>query len=105
MRLIAIAVCALALIPAAVSAQQSPRAATAGPTIRSAAVGIQPAVENDGVLSAQGIFSPGQGRDVALMVVGGAAMIAGAIIGGTAGTIFLIGGAAIALYGLYNYLE
>lgn len=39
------------------------------------------------------------------MVVGVGAMIAGALITGTAGTIIIIGGAAMALYGLYNYLE
>ncbi len=39
------------------------------------------------------------------MVVGLGAMIAGAIAGGTPGTIILIGGAAVALFGLYHYLE
>jgi hypothetical protein len=32
-------------------------------------------------------------------------MIAGALIGGTAGTIIIIGGAAMGLFGLYHYLE
>jgi hypothetical protein len=40
-----------------------------------------------------------------LMIVGGAAFLAGAIIGDDAGTIFMIGGAAVALYGLYQYLQ
>jgi hypothetical protein len=39
------------------------------------------------------------------MVVGVGAMIAGALIGGTAGTIIVIGGAGMALFGLYHYLE
>ena len=39
------------------------------------------------------------------MAVGLGAMIAGAIAGGTAGTIFIIGGAAVGLFGLYHYLE
>ena len=39
------------------------------------------------------------------MAVGVGAMIAGALIGETAGTIILIGGAAVALFGLYHYLE
>ena len=46
-----------------------------------------------------------QGQDVALMAVGVGAMIAGALIGKTPGTIILIGGAAMALFGLYHYLE
>jgi hypothetical protein len=45
----------------------------------------------------------GQAR--AMMVVGGAALIAGAIIGGTAGTLIMVGGAVLGLYGLYDYLQ
>ena len=40
-----------------------------------------------------------------MMAVGVGAMIVGAIVGETAGTIIIIGGAAVALYGLYHYLE
>jgi hypothetical protein len=32
-------------------------------------------------------------------------MIVGALVGDTAGTIILIGGAGMALFGLYHYLE
>lgn len=39
-----------------------------------------------------------------LMIIGGAAFIAGAIIGNTAGTIIMIGGAGVGLYGLYIHL-
>jgi hypothetical protein len=39
------------------------------------------------------------------MIVGGAAIVAGAIIGDDAGTIFMVGGAIIGLWGLYNYLQ
>ena len=46
-----------------------------------------------------------QGQDVALMAVGAGAMVVGALVDGKAGTIILIGGAAVALYGLYHYLE
>jgi len=41
----------------------------------------------------------------ALMIVGGAALIVGAVIGGSAGTLVMIGGAAVGLYGLYHYLQ
>ena len=40
-----------------------------------------------------------------LMIVGGAALLAGAIIGDDAGTIIMIGGAGIGLWGLYLYLQ
>lgn len=45
------------------------------------------------------------GRAESLMIIGGAAFLAGAIIGGDAGTIVMIGGAAIGLWGLYLYLQ
>lgn len=45
------------------------------------------------------------GSNVALMIVGGAGLIVGAIIGGTAGTIVMVGGGVIGLVGLYRYLQ
>jgi hypothetical protein len=45
----------------------------------------------------------GQAR--AMMVVGVAALFAGAIIGGDPGTIVMVGGAVIGLIGLYDYLQ
>jgi hypothetical protein len=44
-------------------------------------------------------------RSETLMIVGLAAFIAGAIIEGDAGTIVMITGAAIGLYGLYLFLQ
>jgi hypothetical protein len=38
------------------------------------------------------------------MIVGGAALIVGAVIGDSAGTIVMLGGAGIGLYGLYLFL-
>lgn len=105
MRLLAICFFTLALLPAAASAQQSLRSAQAGPTIQSAAVGFRAAPANTDAGATAAQVRRGAGQDVAFMVVGVGAMIAGAIITGTAGTIVLIGGAAMALWGLYNYLE
>jgi hypothetical protein len=45
------------------------------------------------------------GQAGAMMVVGLAALIAGAIIGGTPGTVVMVGGAVIGLVGLYDYLQ
>jgi hypothetical protein len=45
----------------------------------------------------------GQAR--AMMVVGVAGLLAGAIIGGTPGNIIMVGGAVVGLVGLYNYLQ
>jgi hypothetical protein len=54
-------------------------------------------------VAAAGRMGLGQAR--AMMVVGAAALITGAIIGGDAGTIIMVGGAVIGLIGLYDYLQ
>lgn len=45
------------------------------------------------------------GQSKAMMVVGLGGLIVGAIIGGTPGTIIMVGGAVVGLIGLYNYLQ
>jgi len=47
----------------------------------------------------------GAGTNVALMVVGGAALIIGAVIGGDGGLLLAIGGAIVGLYGLYHFIQ
>lgn len=49
--------------------------------------------------------SKGLGQARALMFVGAGAFVAGAIIGGDAGTLIMVGGAVVGLYGLYEYLK
>ena len=44
-------------------------------------------------------------HSVAMMIVGGAALIVGAVITGQAGTIVMIVGAVVGLIGLWNYLQ
>jgi hypothetical protein len=108
MRFLAIGFCALALIPAASNAQQSKQLSTKGPTLQSAAVGFrlkEAKVDASTKVTAAPLVARHQGQDVALMAVGVGAMIAGALIGDTPGTIILIGGAGMALFGLYHYLE
>ena len=108
MRFLAISFCALALIPAAASAQQSKHVSTNGPTLQSAAVGFsvkEAKVDASTKITAAHMVRRHQGQDVAFMAVGVGAMIAGALIDKPAGTIILIGGAALALIGLYHYLE
>lgn len=108
MRLLALSVCALALISASANAQQISGAAK-GPTLQSAAVGFKVSearVDASTKVTAAPIVRRNQGQDVALMAVGVGAMIAGALIdNNTASTIIIIGGAAMALFGLYHYLE
>ena len=45
------------------------------------------------------------GQDVAMMVVGGAALVVGSVIGGDAGTLMMVGGGVVGLVGLYQYVR
>jgi hypothetical protein len=47
----------------------------------------------------------GKGKNVAFMVVGGAAIVTGLFVGGDAGNVIAAGGAVIGLYGLYMYVR
>jgi hypothetical protein len=107
MRFLALGVCALALISGSSNAQQVSRTATKGPTLQSAAVGFQvnEATVNASTRVTAAPCCRNQGQDVAMMAVGVGAMIVGAIVGDTPGTIIIIAGAGVALYGLYHYLE
>lgn len=105
-----VAVTALAITsPAAIAVAQAPAAMhaqrAAGPTVAASVVGIKRAETSKAVAAPAAEARLGAGRNVALMVVGGAALIIGAVIGGTAGVLIAVAGAAIGLYGLYNFVQ
>jgi hypothetical protein len=106
MRFLAIGICALAIIPAVSGAQRL--TTSSGPTLQAASVGFHVnEVKVDGSTKVTAdLARPRAGQDVALMAVGVGTMIVGALIdNNTASTIIIIGGAAMALFGLYHYLE
>ena len=74
-----------------------------GPTLAALSVGVHATVPATTAPAQRG--SAGLGQNEALMIVGGAAILVGAIVGGDAGDIFMIGGAIVGLYGLYKYLQ
>jgi hypothetical protein len=77
---------------------------TAGPTMNGAAAGVK--VARSPVLNPLPEAPRVESRqNKAMMIVGFAGLIAGAVIGGDAGTIIMIGGAGVGLWGLYRYLE
>jgi hypothetical protein len=91
-------------------ASATSEAAAVGPSLSAASAGIhartveqQRTARDAAQLAAH--HGSGFGTDGALMIVGGAAFIAGLIIGGGAGTAVAIAGAAVGLYGLYLYLQ
>jgi hypothetical protein len=75
---------------------------TAGPTLAAASVAVHPA---ESPVSAPAPRRAGYGQPVALMVVGGAAVLTGLIIGDSAGAAIAVGGAVVGLIGLYQYLQ
>jgi len=84
-------------------AAAAPVEATSGPTI--AAASLSPRLDARQALEMNAMRRPARGSGVGLMILGGAALITGAIIGDTPGTIIMVGGAIVGLYGLYVYLD
>jgi hypothetical protein len=41
----------------------------------------------------------------AMMIVGGVALLVGAVVGGDAGNVLMVGGGVLGLFGLWNYLR
>jgi hypothetical protein len=81
-------------------------AAPVGPTLDAATIGIRHSADDAAKSTANvGAAVSNGNQSTALMIVGGAAFLAGAIIGDDAGTIIMVGGAAVGLYGLYLYLQ
>lgn len=44
-------------------------------------------------------------QSVSMMIVGGAGLLVGGIVGGKAGTVIMVGGGVVGLIGLWNYLK
>jgi hypothetical protein len=106
---------AASVAPASVpSLLEAERAARNAPSDSATTVARGPSVANARVAVHQVSTSRGaapviQNRSsnrnaVALMIVGGAALVIGAVIGDDAGTLVMLGGAAVGLYGLYMFL-
>ncbi|HJU90671.1 MAG TPA: hypothetical protein VJ672_14870 [Gemmatimonadaceae bacterium] len=95
---------ALALTSRA-SAQELATAQAAGPTLAAASVGFRPTLHeaspDEALLQRRGGLSSGQ----KLMILGGATFLVGALVGDDAGTVIMVGGAVIGLYGLYLWLN
>ncbi len=86
------------------SAIAASRIASGGPTFARAAAGIRGVRAETAPPVAPP--QPAETREnKAMMVVGAAGLIVGAIIGDTAGTLIMVGSAVLGLFGLYKYLE
>jgi hypothetical protein len=78
-------------------------APAAGPTMDAAAVAARPMSQDAVAPTAMRATSRSTAKTQ--MIVGAVAFVAGALIGDEAGTIIMIGGAALGLWGLYHYLQ
>jgi hypothetical protein len=98
-------VTAVAAQPATVASTAPTTETPRGPSLASARVASHPLSTARTTRAAPLIQNRSSNRNsVALMIVGGAALVVGAVIGDDAGTLVMLGGAAIGLYGLYLFL-
>ena len=107
-RILALVLAALVGMPAVSAAQQTNPAHTAsaaGPRIELTATAVRQVTQSADTASVVLAQKKNVGKPVALMVVGGAAIILGIVVGGDVGTLFEIGGAIAVLVGLYQYLQ
>ncbi len=110
-KLISLAASLALMTSPAVVAGQAPAAASAnsahsaGPTIAANTAGIRAPTATRALNARAADSHMGAGQNVALMVVGGAAIIIGAIIGETAGLLIAVAGAVIGLYGLFHFIQ
>jgi hypothetical protein len=91
-------------LPSAAAAQGTAAVRASGAPIASQmSVGVQRAREMPAPLPLPPRADTRQNR--AMMIVGGAAMLTGAVVGGDSGTLISVGGAVVFLWGLYQYLQ
>jgi hypothetical protein len=101
----AAAVIATAAAAPTARAQASETHPSSGPTVLAASAAVRPDLRMDANVPRALDVRQRLRRSETLMIVGGAIFLAGAIIGDDAGTIIMIGGAGIGIYGLYLYLQ
>jgi hypothetical protein len=93
------------VVPAAAmpDAAASPRTESLAPTLDGASVGVRRSAPAPMPTPVPRRADTKGNR--AMMIVGGAALLVGAVIGGNAGTIIMVGGGVVGLYGLYKFLQ
>jgi hypothetical protein len=107
-RLVVLATLLVGAVPATAHAQavDATRGTPVGPRIDVTATAMRNHTQQRLVdLSSMQRQSARERQSIALMIVGGAAVVLGAVIGDDVGTLFMIGGAVALLIGLYKYLQ
>src|SRR5689334_1112837 len=78
---------------------------SSAPTTANASVGIHRTSTAPALGTATPAPQGSVGRNPAMMIVGGVALLVGAVVGGESGTIIMIGGGVLGIYGLWQYLK
>ena len=78
---------------------------SAAPLQAQQAVGVRRLADAPLPLKHPAPFRADTRQNRALMIVGGAGMLTGAVVGGDPGTLISVGGAVVFLWGLYQYLK
>ncbi|MDP1889607.1 MAG: hypothetical protein Q8K55_01840 [Gemmatimonadaceae bacterium] len=90
----------------AMRAAAAPPAAVSGaPVASQASIGVQRLQPAPAPLGKPAPFRGDTRQNRALMIVGGAGMLTGMVIGGDSGTLITVGGGVVFLWGLYQYLQ
>ena len=93
-------------VPAAQAAHAAPGIAVSGaPVLARQAVGVRRLADAPTPVPHPAPFRADTRQNRALMIVGGAGMLTGLVIGGDAGGLISVGGAVVFLWGLYQFLN
>ena len=108
LRVLSFLVAVIVAAPLSARAQQSSAtsaSSAAGPRLDVTATAVRQITRSAASASAAVARQKNVGRPVALMIVGGAAVVLGLVMGEAIGTLFVVGGAVAVLVGLYQYLQ
>lgn len=83
----------------------SPAPVSGAPIAAQASVGVQRLQPAPAPLGKPAPFRGDTRQNRALMIVGGAGMLTGMVIGGDSGTLISVGGGVVFLWGLFQYLQ
>ena len=87
------------------AAPASPALVSGAPVAAQASVGVQRLQPAPAPVGQPAPFRGDTRQNRALMIVGGAGMLTGMVIGGDSGTLITVGGGVVFLWGLFQYLQ
>ena len=94
-----------ALKPVSAEVQAPTEAISLAPRIEKPTLGVRDSEVTFAEAMAPLPLQEGQVTNVAMMIVGGAALVAGTFIDGDTGTYVMLGGGVVGLVGLYRFLR